>query len=92
VLQRRLGLAVPCRADALATARFRRRAVARFVDGRVGVPERGPLVTLRQLFVMAAMCDNPSAVGRFVRLHVARMARRRARRWVPALVPVEWEA
>jgi hypothetical protein len=51
----------------------------------------GPMVTLRQLLTMAALCDTTSASAWFVRHHVSRLARRRARRWLPALVPAEWE-
>jgi hypothetical protein len=62
------------------------------VDGRVDPPAAGPLVTLRQLLVMAALCDRPASAARFVGHHVARIVRRRAQRWLPALVPAEWAA
>ncbi len=92
MLQRRLGVAIPPAATAHAPARLGRRIVARFVDGRIAPPAPGPLVTLRQLLTMAALCDTVSASARFMGHHVARLARRRAQRWLPTLVPTEWEA
>ncbi|HYR37563.1 MAG TPA: nucleotidyltransferase family protein [Methylomirabilota bacterium] len=92
VLKRRLGVAAPAATNGRAPARLGRRLVARFVDGRVGPPAAGPLVTLRQLLVMAALCDRPASAARFVGHHVARIVRRRAQRWLPALVPAEWAA
>ena len=92
MLRRRLGVAIPPAATAHAPARLGRRIVARFVDGRIAPPAPGPLVTLRQLLTMAALCDSASASARFVRHHVARLARRRAQRWLPALIPADWEA
>ena len=92
VLKRRLGVAAPAAANGRAPARLGRRLVARFVDGRVDPPAAGPLVTLRQLLVMAALCDRPGSAARFVGHHVARIVRRRAQRWLPALVPAEWAA
>jgi hypothetical protein len=92
MLRRRLGVAIPPAATAHAPARLGRLIVARFVDGRIAPPAPGPLVTLRQLLTMAALCDTLSASVRFVRHHVTRLARRRAQRWLPALVPAEWEA
>jgi len=73
-------------------ARLGRRMVARFVDGRVAPPASGALVTLRQLLVMAALCDRHVSTARFVSHHVARIARRRFQRWLPALLPAEWAA
>jgi len=84
VLRRRLGISMPATADRPAPARLGRRVVARFVDGRVGPPASGALVTLRQLLVMAALCDRHLSAARFVGHHVARIARRRFRRWLPA--------
>jgi hypothetical protein len=92
VLRRRLGLIAPPGVNSRAPARLGRRLVARFVDGRVGPPAAGPLVTLRQLLVMAALCDRPASAARFVGHHLARIVRRRAQRWLPALVPAEWAA
>jgi hypothetical protein len=92
MLRRRLGVAIPPAATAHAPARLGRRIVARFVDGRIAPPAPGPLVTLRQLLTMAALCDTASARARFVRHHVGRLARRRAQRWLPALIPAGWEA
>jgi hypothetical protein len=91
MLRRRLGVTIPSAATAHAPARLSRRIVARYVDGRIAPPAAGPMVTLRQLLTMAALCDTTSASARFVRHHVSRLARRRARRWLPALVPAEWE-
>ena len=92
MLRQRLGVTIPPAATAHAPARLGRRIVARFVDGRIAPPAPGPLVTLRQLLTMAALCDTASARTRFVRHHVARLARRRAQRWLPALSPAEWGA
>lgn len=92
VLAQRLGLAIPPVARAGAPGRIRRRIIAGLVDGRRAPPPPGPWSTLRQLVVMAALCDRLSAGARFVRHHVVRLARRRARRWLPALVPAEWAA
>ena len=92
MLRRRLGVAIPPAATAHAPARISRRIVARFVDGRIAPPAPGPLVTLRQLLAMAALCDSASASARFVAHHVARLARRRMRGWLPALTPAEWAA
>jgi hypothetical protein len=49
-------------------------------------------VTLRQLLVMAVLCDRHVSTVRFVSHHVARIARRRFQRWLPALLPAEWAA
>jgi len=49
-------------------------------------------VTLRQLLTMAALCDSAAASARFVGHHVTRLARRRAQRWLPALIPADWAA
>ena len=92
MLRRRLGVAMPPSAAAKAPGRLRRRLVAPFVDGRSAPPASRPLVTLRQLLTMAALCDTPAAGVRFMRHHVARLARRRVQRWLPALTPAEWAA
>jgi hypothetical protein len=92
MLRRRLGVAIPPAATAHAPARLSRRIVARFVDGRIAPPAPGPLVTLRQLLTMAALCDSASASARVVGHHVARLARRRVQGWLPALTPAEWAA
>jgi hypothetical protein len=92
VLRRRLGTTMPGTAGGPVPARLGRRVVARFVDGRVAPPASGPLVTLRQLLVMAALCDRHGSAVRFVSHHVARIARRRFQRWLPALLPAEWAA
>ncbi len=92
VLKRRLGVTIPPAASAQAPARLGRRIVARFVDGRIAPPSPGPLVTLRQLLTMAALCDSATARARFVGHHVTRLARRRAQRWLPALIPADWAA
>lgn len=90
VLALRLGVVMPLVAHA--PGRIRRHIVRGLIDGRLAPPGPGPLSTLRQLIVMAALCDRFSASARFVRHHVARLARRRARRWLPALTPAEWAA
>jgi len=92
LLQRRLGVAVPAEAYGGAPARLGRRIVARFVDGRIAPPRSGPLVTLRHLLVMAALCDRPGAAATFLGHHLGRIARRRARRWLPAMTSVDWAA
>jgi hypothetical protein len=91
VLERRLGMVRPA-AVTPAPARLRRHLIGRLVDGRMRAPARGPLLTLRHLLVMTALCDRPAAGARFARHHVARIARRRVQGWLPALAPREWAA
>ncbi len=50
------------------------------------------LFTLGMLAFQAALCDRPASAARLLQHNLGRIARRRARRYFPRLVPEEWSA
>jgi hypothetical protein len=46
--------------------------------------------TMVNLFFKASLCDRVSASFRFLRHNLWRITRRRLRRWLPQIVPLEW--
>jgi hypothetical protein len=90
-LRRRLGVTVPATPE-LEPSRGLRRVIANGLLAWAGRHREGPRATLARILCMASLCDRPLPAARFLRHHLARMARRRARRWLPRLAPLEWSA
>ena len=64
-----------------------------YADGAYQLRGEGRTLTSDDMVgYLAALCDRHVSTVRFVSHHVARIARRRFQRWLPALLPAEWAA
>jgi hypothetical protein len=83
-----LGAPVPSRARALSAPR--RRAASSAARG--ALRWRRPWSTVASLCAHAVLADGPGRAARFVAVHLARVARRRAARVLGPAAPEEWSA
>src|SRR5262249_46532663 len=89
-LRSRLGVEVPIRLQGTRSGRLRRR-IANFLlvtNASQPDPSRGALVS--KIAFTAVLCDRPGAAIEFLQRQLLLIARRRARRHFPWLVPEEW--
>ncbi|MBI3780597.1 MAG: nucleotidyltransferase family protein [candidate division NC10 bacterium] len=90
MLRRRLGVAVPERDDLAPSRGIRSRVAASLLRATATRPVSPIGATLARLAFMAALCGRPAPAARFLQYQLVRIAKRRAQRYFPSLVPEEW--